>query len=278
MFGGLVASRCAVQTDGIQPHLDLVASCHIATGRTFPGDRRMRKYVAFDIETAFFSDDPSCDWRTCRPLGITCAAALTSDGESPTVWHGKHAETGSPTDKMTPAEAAEIVCQLCQLVEAGYTLLTWNGMGFDLDILSEEASEHERCCELARNHVDMMYHVHCELGYPVSLVKCAQAFGIKGKLDGLSSEDAPRLWKQGQWSKVIEYICQDVRLALQVATACEAARQFRWITQKGQRRNFVLNRGWLLAHEASRLPLPDTSWMDNPRPRSAYTAWMTARR
>lgn len=238
----------------------------------------MRKYVAFDIETAFCSDDPHCDWRRCRPLGICCAAALTSDGETPTVWHGKHAQTGSPTEKMTAAEAAEIVGHLCQLAEAGYTLLTWNGMGFDLDILAEEASEHERCCGLVKNHVDMMYHAHCELGYSVSLVKCAQAFGIRGKLDGLSSGDAPRLWKRGEHAKIIEYVCQDVRLALQVAAACESAKQFRWITQKGQRRFFAMPRGWLLVHEAGQLPHPDTSWMDNPRPRSAYTAWATAKR
>jgi hypothetical protein len=241
------------------------------------GAAKMRRYVAFDIETAFFSEDPNCDWRTCRPLGIACAAALTSDGDSPTVWHGKNAEDGSPADKMTSAEAAAMVRELCALVESGYTLLTWNGLGFDLDILAEEAVEHELCCELANNHVDMMYHVHCELGYPVSLVKCAQAFGLPGKLDGLTSQDAPRLWKQGQWAKVIEYVCQDVRSALQIAKTCETARQFRWITQKGQQRSFSLNRGWLLAHQASQLPLPDTSWMDSPRPRSAYTSWTKAK-
>ena len=36
-----------------------------------------RQYLAFDIETA--STVEADDWRTCRPLGITCAAAVASE-------------------------------------------------------------------------------------------------------------------------------------------------------------------------------------------------------
>ncbi len=46
-----------------------------------------RKYLAFDIETAKMVEDES-DWRSCRPLGISCAATLLSDSSELVLWHG----------------------------------------------------------------------------------------------------------------------------------------------------------------------------------------------
>ena len=36
----------------------------------------------------------------------------------------------------------------------------------------------------------------------------------------------------------------------------------------------TLREGWLTVEEALRLPLPDTSWMDEPWPREKFTGWM----
>ena len=47
-----------------------------------------RQYLAFDIETARHLPDARADWRSHRPLGITCAAMLRSDGEM-TLWYGQ---------------------------------------------------------------------------------------------------------------------------------------------------------------------------------------------
>lgn len=55
-----------------------------------------RKYLAFDIETARITENEP-DWRSCRPLGISCAATLTTNDDQPTLWHGGDArvqETG----------------------------------------------------------------------------------------------------------------------------------------------------------------------------------------
>lgn len=40
----------------------------------------MRKYLAFDIEIAKVIPEEETDWIAHRPLGITCAAAMASDG------------------------------------------------------------------------------------------------------------------------------------------------------------------------------------------------------
>jgi hypothetical protein len=110
-----------------------------------------RKYLAFDIESARLPDG---DWRSCRPLGISCAATLLADSDEPKLWHG--GDRARPADRMIREEAAELVQYLSAQVEHGYTLLTWNGVGFDLDVLAEESGLLETCRTLALAHVDTM--------------------------------------------------------------------------------------------------------------------------
>jgi len=232
-----------------------------------------RKYLAFDIETAKDIPDADFNWRPHRPLGISCAAALQCDAKEPLLWHGK-TNDGTPAERMSKAEAGNVVRQLVKLVEDGYTLLTWNGLGFDLDILAEESDASAECKELAINHVDMMFHVFCDRGYPVALEKAAEALKIKGKPPGMSGLLAPQLWAQGRYQEVLDYVSQDVRIALEIAHKCEEKRKFQWITRKGTKSSMDLLCSWLTVRDALRLPEPDTSWMDNPIPRREFTRWL----
>jgi hypothetical protein len=162
-----------------------------------------RKYLAFDIETAKDVPGEDFNWKPHRPLGICCAAALPVDAGQAIVWHGK-TPTGSPAPRLSQREARQIVEELMRLVAEGYTLLTWNGLGFDLDVLGEEAESPQPCRALALDHVDMMFHVFCERGFPVALDKAAGALGIPGKPPGMSGVLAPRLWAQGRFQEVID--------------------------------------------------------------------------
>ena len=38
-----------------------------------------RKYLACDIETAKALPEETSDWKSCRPLGIACAATILAD-------------------------------------------------------------------------------------------------------------------------------------------------------------------------------------------------------
>ena len=200
---------------------------------------------------------------------------LAMRGE-PLLWHGK-TEAGAPAGKMSREEARELVRRLAQLVEEGYTLLTWNGLGFDFNILAEESGARDECKQLALGHVDLMFHVFCDRGYPVALDKAAQALGVPGKPQGMSGLLAPRLWAQGKFQEVLDYVAQDVRIALGVALKCEERRKFEWITQKGSKSTLHLPRGWLTVGDALKLPQPDTSWMSNPISRSEFTGWIKER-
>jgi RNase_H superfamily len=233
-----------------------------------------RKYMAFDIETAAIIPGDNSNWRHHRPLGICCAAALHMDSQQAKVWHGKHPD-GTHAPRMSKAEVQSMVLELLALVvNDGFTLLTWNGAGFDFDILCEESGCTAECRQLAWDHVDMMFHVFCDRGFPVGLDKAAQALKVARKTAGMSGGLAPRHWADGRYQDVIDYVSQDVLVTLQLATKCEELRQFHWITSRGKPSSFGLRNGWLTVREAAGLPEPDTSWMDDPIPRSNFTHWM----
>jgi hypothetical protein len=90
----------------------------------------------------------------------------------------------------------------------------------------------------------------------------------------MKGADAPELWAQGRREEVLGYVAQDVRTTMELATACEASGMFRWVAHSGKVRSLMLSKGWLTVSEAQRLPLPDTSWMDDPWPRTKFTGWI----
>ena len=234
-----------------------------------------RKFLAFDIETARISDSQA-DWRTQRPLGITCAAALASDTDAVRAWHGKNLD-GTPSPKMNREEVRALLEHLSKAVCDGYTLITWNGLGFDFDILAEESGDHDACRQLALDHVDMMFHVFCHKGFAVALDKAAQGLRLPGKSSGMSGSDAPRMWAERRHAEVLDYVKQDVRTAIAIALKCEGDGRFAWLTAKGKVSSLPLSTGWLRVRDAIRLPLPDTSWMDAPIPREQFSAWLSRR-
>jgi hypothetical protein len=85
--------------------------------------------------------------------------------------------------------------------------------------------------------------------------------------------DAPVLWARGEHSKVLDYVGQDARTTLAVAEAGDRTRKFRWLTRRGTTSDMRLPSGWLTVAEALKLPLPDTSWMDDPPRREEYAQW-----
>jgi hypothetical protein len=122
----------------------------------------------------------------------------------------------------------------------------------------------------------MMFHIVCSLGYPVALDSAARGMGYPGKPPGISGVKAPKLWAEGRYNEVLEYVAQDVRTAIQIAQAAERRRRFEWITRKGTRNTMCLSTGWFTVREASLLPLPDTSWMTRPLTRQSFMDWLTS--
>lgn len=234
-----------------------------------------RKYLAFDIESAKEWPD-GADWKPYRPLGICCAATLPADTGTPVLWHGVTG-SGLPADRMSRQDVTRLVDHLLAMAGEGYTILTWNGLGFDFDVLAEESGMLNQCRSLARGHVDLMFHVFCKLGYPVGLDAAAKAMNLPGKPKGMSGLLAPRMWAEGKRQEILDYVVQDARTTLDLATSSERQGCLRWITRRGKVQRMALRAGWLAASAADELPEPDTSWMSNPLPRYRFTGWLRSR-
>jgi hypothetical protein len=235
------------------------------------------RYVSFDIESARILPPGASELLAYRPLGISCASACPSDTGTAIVWHGRTEDGSSsstPSPKMTREENAKMVRDLERFVADGYTLVTWNGLGFDFDILAEESGLHAECAELATNHIDMLFHAVCVLGHPVSLQKASEGMGIDGKLEAMHGAEAPQAWAEGRFEEVLAYVKQDAVVTVRLAEIAEERAELAWISRTGNRRRMPLDRGWLKVSDAARLPLPDTSWMHAAPSRDRYTGWL----
>jgi hypothetical protein len=233
----------------------------------------MNPFVAFDIEIANPFPDGVDDWQPFRPFGISCAATLTSEGQM-TVWHGRTPDSDEPGDRMSRDEVAGLIAHLEGLAAGGHTILTWNGLGFDFDVLAEESGLTARCRDLALNHVDMMFHFFCMQGYALGLDRAAKGMGLAGKPPGMTGALAPRYWADGRRQEVMDYVQQDVRTTLDLALCVQAQRALAWIDGRGKPQRLRLPNGWLTVRQAMALPLPDVSFMRNPWSRRKFTGWM----
>lgn len=241
-----------------------------------PAAAPRRKFVAFDIETAKLLPDAAGDLLAHRPLGIACAAAFSLDIGREWTWHGKM-PLGIPSEKMSVGEAAALIGDLESLVAEGYTIVTWNGLSFDFNVLAEESKLPERCAALALSHVDMMFQVLCSQGHFLSLAKAAAGMELPGKLAGITGAQAPQMWAAGRYDEVLAYNLQDVRVTADLAAAGERARELRWKTKNEKTATMPLPTGWLTVREAMALPEPDTSWMSTKPPsRATPLSWIPA--
>jgi hypothetical protein len=170
------------------------------------------KFAAFDLEIA--KDFPeNSNWQDFSPLGITCAAVAFSDGTEPVFWKG--------IPQLNQMECQKIVWKLHEFVNSGYTLVTWNGCGFDFSVLGEESGLIKECGELALQHVDLMLIVTFTKGWFLSLQAALLGAGLQGKRksvvlsngsthDDMSGSKAPKLWKDGEYNAVLSYLRDDV--------------------------------------------------------------------
>jgi len=225
-------------------------------------------YVLFDLETEPIQGPLNLDRYV---PDITVAATLTHEGVLD-LWHDQD-QAGKATGRMLGRDRAQELVRVLQRHAAqGVVPVTWNGSGFDFRVLAKASGLTAECAELAWQHVDMMFWLHCQKGFSVGLDRAARTVGM-GKLDGLSGADAPRLWAAGDYDRVMAYVSQDVRMLGAVYEGAVQAGALRWINTRGYESRAE---GKLCTvREAYRLPMPDTSWMRRPPwSRERFVGWM----
>jgi len=230
--------------------------------------------IAFDLEIA--KEVEGDDWASQRPFGVSCAAFCYEDGTTYPIYGKDY----SP--QMSTSEVRWIVMELGTRYRGGELTITWNGLGFDFDVLGEEcqdASYLSGCKLLALNHIDIAFQMFCEKGFMCGLNAAAKGLGLAGKIEGMSGAKAPTLWAQGEHKTVIEYVEQDALVTMQVYQEIVKRGELTWITRPGA----PAKRPWMPAIQGGRLltvkeclelPLPDQSWMDDPWTRGKFAGWL----
>jgi hypothetical protein len=238
----------------------------------------VNKVLAFDLEIVKEIPEGVENWRDVRPLGISCAATLMNDNALSNLFFHKEKDTGDPiSGGMTQQELKYMVQDLMYMVnDGGYTIITWNGLGFDFDVLAEESGMYEECKKLALNHIDMAFHFLCVKGYMIGLEAAATGLGFGGKMAGMSGGMAPQLWASPNLKdrlRVLRYVHQDVVTTLEVYEESSEIRRIPWTSRSGKPNTFWL-REWLPVKDCLDIPAPDTSWMDKPFVREDFYAWI----
>jgi len=241
------------------------------------------KFAGFDLETS--GEAPRTDsWDPEHPLGITCAAVVTSDKKAK-VWHGKAPEDENERlpDTMTPEEVVDMISALWKLCsELGYILLTWNGAAFDFRVLAmatEDRMAQNRCRVMAKNHIDMFFAMYCSKGFGVGLKAAGLGQGLGGKYQNMDGAVAVGWWQRErkEQSQVLKYVARDAQMTLQVYQAVMKRGYLAWTARSGRKNTWVpdLHDGQMLTpNQALELPAVDTGWMDTPpKARESFLAW-----
>lgn len=231
------------------------------------------KYLAFDLETARVQSPHLRDWKSQRPLGISCAATLLDGAKDPVLWYGGKRRK-YPAPRMTVVEARALVKYLSKQVTVGYTIATWNGTGFDFDILAEESGLHEECKSLTLGHVDMMFHVLCLLCFGVSLNAAARGMRLTRKCENRRGSLIPGLWADGKFEEVFNHVAHDVRTTIALATTCRERGYLRWITRFGTGRMMRLPDVWQNVSIVQVMPERIQARIHGRWSRDKLTAWM----
>jgi len=261
------------------------------------------KFCAFDLEIAR-------PFELGRPYGISCAATLTSDGDS-VLWHGAETSPDAPLpEQMNPREVQELAGYLADQQAQGYHVVTWNGLGFDFDVLAEEAQNELWTLDiekLAMEHIDPAFQMLCDRGYMVGLETAGKGLNVGAKTEGMHGDLAPILWSgwpdelvddQGEGATRMRsqielldvavgtreaqdlcliYVAQDAKLTADVYRAVCEGKRLPWIARSGRPNAWyptMSDSRLLTVNEALEIPEPDTSWMSRPRLRSDVMSWI----
>lgn len=234
--------------------------------------------LAFDAEIAAIMPEGETDWNAHKPLGISCVGMAYLDLTE--LVHGKNG--AGPAPRMSREECRQLVWTLMELAHS-FTLVGWNSLAFDWQLLADESEMYEECTLLALRHVDLMFMVVAAKGHYLGLDKAARGMNLEGKrkkvqlsdgsyLEDMNGAKAPQLWADGEYEAVLDYLEGDVLNTLQLAQAMKQNKCLRWLSNAGRPQQITFDR-LLTVQECLALPEPDTRWMTNPPSRLSFTSW-----
>lgn len=229
--------------------------------------------LAFDIEIRELPAE-HLSWRDCRPLDVTCVGLAYFHGgvrSQGSAWSHRF-NAGGLAESMSKEELSQVVMALAGWANCGGTLVSFNGLSFDLPVLAEitETKDILRDIALGPHHVDLMFNVFMALGYNIGLnTYSTETLGI-GKMQGISGAKAPVVWQSGDHERVLKYVEQDAAVTRDLYLRLVESRVSRWRTQRGQGQMRILSATvdwspeWSVERMLKKSPPEPAYWMTRP--------------
>lgn len=153
---------------------------------------------------------------------------------------------------------------------SGERLFTWNGTGFDYQLLARLTGRYAECAELCVNSYDPCFQALCMQGFPVGLDPAARAMGFARKeMEGAS---APLLWPTERWAEVVEYGKNDAIRLKQVVLEIMRSGGLRWITRKGGLMCLPMPK-FLTVKQCLQIPFNPPYWVTDPLIPTEVVKW-----
>jgi len=230
------------------------------------------KLLGFDIEISnVFQLKNGEDMEKYAPFDISVAATQIQEGEH-RLWLTLGAD-GKPMLNLSRDKARELLDYLQHMQRAGYALVAWNGLSFDMKWIGHVAGDMTKAADIARQLYDPMFQFYKLKGYGVGLAAVAKGMGIATKKT-MAGADAPVQWRAGNHQAVCEYVLGDARMTVEIVSAIQRQRRIAWVTQKGTVSTVPLPR-LRTVEDCARDPMPDQSWMSSPIAQEKFTGWIT---
>lgn len=189
----------------------------------------MRKCLVLDIETANLDMDAE-GLAFDNPQGWITSCVGIYD-----VWEGEseginYYYVSDPNKIMTPElkdynlrNMDSLVNTLTQCYDSGYYIVTKNGKGFDLPILSKTLENGGAGLksiidkyETADRHIDICMLLRNKYGYRFSLQNLVKGLYGEEESKTMNAAHAPKAWAKGDYQEVLDYCMHDCVLTAKV--------------------------------------------------------------
>ena len=223
-----------------------------------------------------FLDIELCDnipdgWDRDNPssLDIACICVMTIDSQltENTVVHQNEG-------KAMTHEQIQVVCnQVKDICNQGGKFITWNGLGFDMQLLDKIDNTLKQLI-LSEHHIDLMFHFTRKKGYMIGLNKVSQGFSIGEKT--MTGLDAVKLWAKGEFQKVIDYNIKDVELLRDIYYKVIETSKIKWLSGNHNICYLNVDTSQLSVGNSLNIPRPsdkDISWMTKEHKQICEWAW-----
>lgn len=204
------------------------------------------RVIAWDLEVGEIPDFEKL-LREPYYIPITCIAVCDGVNGQVETWP-KSAQDAK--EALTYEDLRPFLLNLVEMTlgKAGYYSVVFNGVNFDwkvLDLALQHFAHDDPRANDARGYlhrmalertIDPAQIMVWHMGYSVSLAAMAEALGVPGKLEGTSGKDAPELWAQGEYDRVLQYVERDALCAYDVYEQLVITKHLpSWVNRHGKR-------------------------------------------